>query len=78
MPPTLNFEKIWHIGFGLSIVCVCDCICASVQNKLSYGFEISYIDSSSKISGTIFLSEFFPFAELSSSESQMFSNWYQE
>ena len=60
MPPTLEKLK-GHIAFGSSVY-------ASVhplQNLLRYSFEISYMDSLSKIIDTYFFkSELCPFVEL--------------
>ena len=53
MPPTLEKLK-GHIAFGLSV--------RPLQNLLRYSFEISYMDSSSKIIDTYFLSlDYLPF-----------------
>ena len=53
MPPTLKKLK-GHIAFGLSVrLCVHPSM-VPLQNLLRYSFEISYMDSSSKIIDTYF------------------------
>ena len=46
-----NFEKV-----GSILLSACACVCPSVQKKSSLGFEISYMDSSSKIGYPYFFS----------------------
>ena len=61
MPPTLEKLK-GHIAFGL---CVCVCPCVRYKIYKGNSFEISYMNSSSKIIDTYFLkSGLSPFVEL--------------